>query len=214
MELEPGNAEAHHELGMVLRLLDEDSAAAAEFRQALAIEPDRPMSLVHLGWIDMVRRRYGESRRWLDSAAAVNPGFFQAYMERAQLRLATGDTAGARADAETAIRLRPPDDPQAAEDVLLALELRSGDAAGARARLARLRPAAPPPDARGVHQAIAWAAVLVAAGERREALDFLERARAAAAHLRMHLEEPKFDPLRGDPRFTRLMEGLRVREER
>jgi TolB-like protein len=210
VDLEPGNAEAHHEFGMVLRLLSDNSAAADQFRQALAIEPDRPMSLVHLGWIDMARRRYGEARRWLDSAVAVNPGFFQAYMERAQLRLAMGDTAGARDDAETTIRLRPRSDPLAAEDVLLALERRSGDTAAARGRLARLRPTAPGPGEAGVHQATAWAALLVAAGEYPEAIAFLKRARVAPAHLRIHLEEPKFDPLRGDPRFEQLMKALRV----
>ena len=211
VDLEPGNAEAHHELGMVLRLLGDNSAAAEQFRKALEIEPDRPMSLVHLGWIDMARRQYGEARRWLDSAAAVNPGFFQAYMERAQLRLAMGDTAGARTDAETAVRLRPRSDPLAAEEVLLALEFRSGDTAGGWARLARLRASAPGSGETGVHQATAWAALLVAAGEYREAIAFLERARVAPAHLRIHLEEPKFDPLRDDPRFQKFMETLRSR---
>jgi serine/threonine-protein kinase len=210
VDLDPGSAEAHHEFGMVLRLLGDDSAAAEQFRQALAIEPDRPMSLVHLGWIDMAGRRYGEARRWLDSAAAVNPGFFQAYMERAQLRLAMGDSAGARGDAETAIQLRPQSDPLAAEDVLLALELRSRDTTAARRRLARLRPAAPGPGEAGVHQATAWAALLVAAGEYPEAIAFLKRARVAPAHLRIHLEEPKFDPHRGDPRVEQLMKALRV----
>ena len=212
VDLEPGNAEAHHEFGMVLRLLGDNSAAAEQFRNALEIEPDRPMSLVHLGWIDMARRRYVEARRWLDSAAAVNPGFFQAYTERAQLRLATGDTAGARADAETGVRLRPRSDPLAAEDVLLALELRSGDTAGGRARLARLRPFAPGAGEAGVHQVTAWAALLVAAGEYSEALAFLKRARVAPAHLRIHLEEPKFDPLRADPRFDKFIEALQVQE--
>ena len=81
---------------MSLRLLDEDSVAAIHFRQAIALEPDRPMSLVHLGWIDMTAGRYADgSLDWFDSAAAVNPGFYQAYAERAALRLVTGDTAGA-----------------------------------------------------------------------------------------------------------------------
>ncbi len=212
VDLEPGNAEAHHEFGMILRLLDEDSAAAVRFRQALAIDPDRPMSLVHLGWIDLVRGQYAGARRWLDSAAAVSPGFFQAYAERAALRLVTGDTAGARADAQTAARLRPESDPLAAEDVLTALDLRSGDTLAAQVRLAQLRPATPVPDEAGVHQAAAWAALLVAAGQNRAAITFLERARVAPTHLRMHLKEPRFNPLRAAPSFQRLMEGLRARE--
>ena len=205
VDLDPDNAEAYHELGMTLRLLDEDSVAAEQFQRALTIEPDRPMSMVHLGWIEMARRRYTDARRWLDSAAAVNPGFYQAYTERAALRLAVGDTAGARSDAETAVRLKPASDRLAGEDVLAALDLRTGDTAGARARVARLRPGAPDSSEAGVHQAAAWASVLVGAGENRRALEFLERTRVPRAHLRMHLEEPRFDPLRGEPRFQQLM---------
>ena len=123
VDLDPANAEAHHEFGMILRLLDEDSSAAEHFHRAVALEPDRPMSLVHLGWIDMEARRYAGARRWFDSATAVNPGFYQAYAERAALRLATGDSAGARLDAETAVRLRPESDALSAEDVLAALDI-------------------------------------------------------------------------------------------
>jgi hypothetical protein len=42
------------------------------------------------------------------------------------------------------------------------------------------------------------------------AIAFLEGVRVAPAHLRIHLEEPKFDPLRRDPRFEQLMAALRV----
>jgi tetratricopeptide (TPR) repeat protein len=197
---------------MALRLLGDDAAAAAQFHDALAIEPDRPMSLLHLAWIDMARRRYQDARRWLDSSTVVYPGFYQAYAERGALRLVTGDTAGARADAETAVRLRPPEDVLAGESVLLALDRRSGDTAGERARLARLRAYAPRPDTMSVHQAAAWAAVLVAAGQGGEAIDFLERVPVAKPHLRFHLEEVHFDAVRSNPRFQRLVAGMRARE--
>jgi eukaryotic-like serine/threonine-protein kinase len=211
VDLDSSNAEVHHEYGMILRLLDQDSAAAGHFRRAVALEPDRPMSLVHLGWIDMTAGRSGDARRWLDSAAAVNPGFYQAYAERAVLRLLTGDSAGARLDAETAVRLRPESDHLSGEEVLETLELAAGDTAGARARLAKLRRTAPRPEDPGVHQAFTWAAVLTAVGKQREAIDFLSQAQVAPSHLRMHLLEPRFDRLRGDPRFEELVAKLRVR---
>ena len=181
-------------------------AAAARGR----LEPDRPMSLVHLGWIDVAAGRYAEARRWLDSAIVVDRGFYQGYAERALVRLVTGDSAGARLDAETAVRLRPASDHLSGEDVLGALDLAAGDTAGVRARLAGLRRTAPRPEDPGVHQAVAWAAFLVTVGEHREAISFLSKARVAAPHLRMHLEEPRFEGLRADPRFRELMDKLRV----
>jgi TolB-like protein/Tfp pilus assembly protein PilF len=211
VDLDSSNAEAYHEYGMILRELDQDSAAAASFRRAISLEPDRPMSLVHLGWIDMNAGRYPGARRWFDSAAAVNPGFYQAYAERALVRLVTGDSAGARLDAETAVRLRPAADHLSGEDVLAALDLSAGDTAGVQARLAGLRRTAPRLEDPGVHQAVAWAAFLVTVGQHREAISFLSKARVAAPHLRMHLEEPRFDRLRADPRFRELMDKLRVR---
>jgi hypothetical protein len=63
-----------------------------------------------------------------------------------------------------------------------------------------------------VHQATEWAAILLAAGDAQAALAFLEKTRAAPAHLRFHLKEPRFDALRGNPRFQQLMKKLRVEE--
>jgi tetratricopeptide (TPR) repeat protein len=214
VNLDPGNAEAHHEYGMTLRLLGDDAAAGAQFRSALAIDPDRPMSMLHLAWIDMAGRRYADARRWLDSATVINPGFYQAHAERAALRLVRGDTAGARADAETTVRLRPAEDVLTGESVLLALERRSGDSARARAQLARLSAHAPRPERVAVHQAAAWAAVLVAAGEEELAIDFLERVRVDPPHLRMHLKDVHFDTIRSNPRFQRLAANPRVLEAR
>ena len=191
---------------MALRLLRQPSAAEEQFKRALSTEPDRPIALLHLAWIALEQRRWEDARRWLDSAVAVDPGFFQAYAERATLWLATGDSAGARADAETAIRLRPSVDQLTGERTLLALDRQARNVRAVRARLTRLRPHAPEPSA-PVHRVAAWLGVLVAAGAYSEALEFLESipARHRSGHLRIHLDEIDLDAIRGDPRFQRFL---------
>jgi tetratricopeptide (TPR) repeat protein len=203
--LDPTNAEVRHEFGNSLRLAGNDSAAEVQLLEAIALEPDRPMTLLHLAWIDAAAKRNAEARRWFDSAIVVHPGFFQAYAERAALRLVLGDAAAARADAETAVRLRPAEDRLSGESTLLALEHRSKDTAGGRQRLAALRAHAPKPDTVQVHTAISWAAALVAAGAHAEAIEFVERVRADPPHLRLHLKDVHFDPIRSNPRFRRIL---------
>ena len=211
VDLDSTNAEVFFTYGYILRDLGDEASARRMLMRSLAIEPDRPIALLHLAWIEMEGRRFLEAGRWLDSAIAVHPGFFQAYGERAMLRLVTGDTGGARSDAETASRLRPRTDQLTGERVLTALDRLSSDSA-ARSRLARLRAFAPPPNTADVHQAAAWAGVLAAAGAPDEAIEFLEGVRADPPHLRIHLQEVAFDGLRSDPRFVRLMARMQVIE--
>ncbi|HET8623611.1 MAG TPA: protein kinase [Gemmatimonadales bacterium] len=203
--LDPTNAEVRLEFGYWLRLMGNDSAAKAQLLEAIALEPDLPMPMLHLAWIDAAAKHYADARRWLDSAIVVHPGFFQGYAERAAMRLVVGDTAGARADAETAVRLRPAEDRFTGESTLLALERRTGDTLGLRRRLTALRSHAPKPDTVPVHAAVSWAAALVAAGAHEAAIEFVERVRADPPHLRLHLKDVHFDPVRSDPRVRRLL---------
>src|SRR2546426_12840467 len=85
--LDPRNAEAHHQYAGMLAELGDDSAAVAACHRALAIEPDRPITLVQLADLRLSERRYVEGRRWLDSALARDPAFQFAYAFRALLGL-------------------------------------------------------------------------------------------------------------------------------
>jgi len=210
--LAPTNPEVLFSYGYSLRYLGDEASAWQMLTRSLAIEPDRPIALVHLAWIEMERRRFPEADRWLDSAIAVDPGFFQAYGERALLRLVTGDTGGARSDAETATRLRPPTDRLSGERILTALDRLSSESA-ARARVTRLRADAPSANTADVHSAASWAGILVAAGRIDEAIGFLEGVTADPPHLRIHLQEVAFDGLRSDPRFVRLTARMQVIEQ-
>src|SRR5205823_13132104 len=94
--LDPRNAEAHHQYGMALRWLGRDSAAADMYRRALALEPERPITLFNLGRVAARETRYVEARRWADSALAIDPGADYAYVLRALAEFRLGSPAEAR----------------------------------------------------------------------------------------------------------------------
>src|SRR2546427_6010396 len=135
--LDSGNAEAHHSHAAYLRVLGDDSGAAPAYHRALAIEPQRAISLQGLGWVNLTARRYAEALRWLDSAIAVDPGFYLAFVRRARVHLLLDQTAEARSDAETAVRLGA-GDRLSGQTVLALVEARLGDTLAARGRVDRL----------------------------------------------------------------------------
>ncbi|HYL21285.1 MAG TPA: protein kinase [Gemmatimonadales bacterium] len=205
--LDPRNPEAHHQFGMALLWLGEDSAAAEMYGHALRLEPERAITLFNLARVRMLQRRYPEAKRWLDSALAVDPAADYAYVLRglAQLRLA--NLAEARADAGTAVRLHAGFQ-HPGEAVLALADLQAGDTTAARSRVERLD--------REVRQSrrvtvtdAAWlGGVLVALREPDRGLAWLERA-PRGARLWFYLRAPEFDTIRGDPRFRRLVEASR-----
>ncbi len=202
--LDPRNAEAHHQYGMALLWLGRDSAAADMYRRALALEPERPITLFNLGRVAARQTRYVEARRWADSALAIDPGADYAYVLRALAEFRLGSPAEARADAETAARLRAgfrvP-----AEAVLALVELQAADTPAGRTRIERLER-----EIRGAGLATitdaAWVGrALVALGESDRALDLLERVRPRGARLWFYLRAPEFDAIRSTARFEKLV---------
>lgn len=164
--LNPDNTEALQQYADVLTMLGQDSVAAAVMHQALAIEPQRATSLYGLADVAWVERRFTESLSWDDSSVALDPAFAPGYSSRGWDRFMLRDTAGARRDAETALRLDSDDVFAAA--LLTHLDAAGHDSASARARVGRLRAALP---AGSFGLAIAQLAV----GDTAAALDWLER---------------------------------------
>jgi len=187
VRLDPQNAEAHHVHGFVLRLLGEDSSAAGAFRRALSIEPERRITLSRLAHLEYYRRRFRESLALIDSALALSPEpSAEDYELRSSIERHLGDTAAARSDAEMAWRM---DSTRQAE--LILLDVAAGDTAAARARLKK----------GSADGSISLAAV----GELDRAVQALERVPLTALFWTT-LKNPDLDPLRGHPRFKRLVE--------
>lgn len=204
--LDPRNAEAHHMYGHVLWMLGKDSASIARFRQALALESERAISYYLLARSMLSGRRYQEAHRLLDSALAVDPGAHYAYAHRAQVRLALGDAAGARLDAETGVRLSPPGYPFWAGGALALVHQHAKDTVAARALIASLLRAVADSSRPRVLEAYWIAVPLVALGDHERALALLEAVTPRSAQLWAYLKLGTLDPLRGHPRFQRLLD--------
>ena len=204
LALDPRNAEAHHQYGMALLWLGRDSAAADMYRRALQLEPERAITLFNLGRVAARRVRYAEARRWADSALAIDPGADYAYVLRAVAEFRLGKPAEARADAETAARLRSgfrvP-----GEAVLALLELQAADTSAARTRIERLEREVRSTGNQTVTDAAWVGRALVALRESDRALALLEQVRPRGARLWFYLQAPEFDPVRSNSRFGKLV---------
>ncbi len=203
---DPRSPKAYFAYGWDLAFVGDDSGAVQAWHRALAVDPDQPVSLVALAQVAFYQRRIQDALRWSDSSLAIDPGFHNGFVARAGFRLYAGDTAGARADAETALRLHA-GDTLFEGSVLAMIDAREDDTGTARARVTRLlrRPDLYRPTA---IQATFPASALVALGENSSALDLLERA-PRSAQFGFWLRSPYLDPLRSDSRFKRLVDETR-----
>jgi len=206
--LDPRNAEAWHQYSswiVVFGRLDESIAAS---RRALALEPGRAVTFLNLGQVHEMRHRDAEARQSYDSAIVADPEFYAAYSFRTFVRLRARDLAGARSDAEAALRLSPPGEQYYGLAPLAAVAAFGGDTVEARRLMDRaLAPFASRAPGPLVGQMIGLG--LVSAGELRQAMDVLERTAPQGGVLWYSLQLPALDPLRSDPRFQRLMEASR-----
>jgi TolB-like protein/Tfp pilus assembly protein PilF len=208
VRLDPRNVDALLNLAWMLVKLGDDSAAAPVYRQALALEPTRAISLEHLARMSHRARRWAEERRWLDSAVAVDAGFYRAYADRSLVRLQQGDAEGARSDAEAAIRLGAGDTFRGPAALAL-VRVRQGDTSAARQSVERMLAGRASPDYVTVDEGLWIGMTLVALGERDRVLDLLEQVRPRGAELWHHLQWPELDAIRADPRFQRVYQDAR-----
>jgi TolB-like protein len=207
--LDPRNAEAHHYYAVTLSRTGNDSGAVREELRAIAIEPERVISLTWLGYMQIRLRRPDDARHWLDSAIAIDPGAYYVYAIRGQLRASLGDTAGGRADAEAALRLSPPGFPIWAVATQVTVAARSGDTLAARRMIESMREAVGGDLTGNSIGGRFLARALLDVGDYAAALDVTERGRVRGVETWWNLTQPWWDPFRADPRYQRLLESVR-----
>jgi DNA-binding SARP family transcriptional activator/TolB-like protein len=206
--LDPDNAEVLHQLGQSLMVLGRMHDAREAYRHALRLEPERAMTLVPLAAMSWKEGRIGEALQLADSAVAADPTAPYAYTLRGLIRLHLRDAAGARSDAETALRI---DDSYSipARSVLARALYALGDTVAAREELKATTASLADPVRPTQTEARFLSAALLALGERPAALELLEHARPRGAWLWFYLQAPDFHGIRNDQRFRRIIEETR-----
>jgi len=209
VRLDPRYAEGWHMLGAMLRMLRRDDEAIMAFGHALQLDPLRPVTLTNLALVYTYQGRAVDAERALDSALAIDPGWYFAHMMRGAVRFGRGDRAGAQADADAAVRLRTPEFTFDTEPLAVALLATGGDTAAARARAEQLARSIGDsgPLSYGPAQSAAIAFAWV--GDADRAMSFLERARGGGVYTWWAMQDPALAPLASDARFQRLLADLR-----
>jgi tetratricopeptide (TPR) repeat protein len=203
IELSPWDADAHRLLGQALLEMGSTDAAIEQYHLALSDARGDPATLVAVGVLHLRARRYHDACRALNAAVANEPRYGEAYAERALARLHLKDIRNAYGDAETAVRLGAWLTGTVAQ-VLADADAR--DTAGGRTRIAALVAT----QSREMDHPSVWeghylAEGYTALGKNDRALDVLSHAAPRGASLWLALQDPAFDRLHGESRYTSLL---------
>jgi len=171
--------------------------AIEEYRKAAQLDPLALFILSDLGWKLVNARRYEEALQVLDRADTLYPGRVRIVMQRAEALVGAGRQEQARAGVRTVVSalMKGEDIYRSAEAVHLMRQLGLDAEAGAVAQTLL---------AQHPHNHFLRGALLLGAGRLDEALALLEKPPVFVNRFLFY--DPQFDAVRGDPRWTNLME--------
>jgi serine/threonine-protein kinase len=204
IELNPNYADAHHQFGNVnLIKIGEFDRAIAEGTRAVELDPLSLIINADLGQNYLMARRYDEAIEQSRKTLALDPRFYLAHWNLGEALQMKGQMREAVAAYEKTVELT--DDPRALA-MLAQGYAKIGQSDRARNVLSQLEQLA----ANRYVGAFRLAIVHLALGENEKALEQIERAcRKPVDPDVINLKiEPLLDPLRGEPRFERLVAKL------
>ena len=205
--LSPDYATAHHWYGMFYHAVRGDAdSAVAELARAQTLDP---LSLI-------INTQYGQTlylaRRFPDAIAQglrtieLDSTFVRGHREVAWSYIATGKFADAEREFRETLRLAG-DQPGREMAYLYAVTGRKSEARALIAEVEATELSGRQGKRYGIEYTppveIAW--VYAALGDKDKAFAWLDRARASHMFLGFPRLDPKYDPLRSDPRFATLM---------
>jgi TolB-like protein len=204
LEFNPRYAVAHQWYGNLLAVNGRFDEAVAAMRRAQSLDPLALIGHAAEGWVLMHARQYDRAAEHLRRVLERDSTYFLAQLWLGQALELGGRPADAVAVLRAALRTAPHS--VLAQAALARALARAGDATEAHGILAAL-------EARSGREYVASyeiAVVHAALGDGAAALARLERALDDRAHAIAFLDvDPRLDPLRGDPRFQRLVRRAR-----
>jgi len=155
----------------------------------------------------MWRRAYDSAVTWTDSARAVDPTYFFAWMTLGEVEVERGNFARASAAYAAAARLTTEVDRVSAMAGSAMVEARAGRPAAASTIMRQVDSLANAFSPLSVHSAVYIAHTYAALHDADRAMYWLERFTPGAdLHFQLHLRcDPAFDPIAGDRRFRALL---------
>jgi adenylate cyclase len=203
--LNPNYSTAHQYYSDLLKALGRMDEALTEVRRALELDPLSLGINTALGHVLYLSRRYDDAIVQYRRALELDPAFVQAHLWFGRPYLEKGMYDAAIAEVETAVRLSRESTMSLA--VLGHAHASAGHVREAKAILAKLVRRA-----RTQYVPSYWIALVhTGLGDASRAISWLERAdRERSAWLAWIKVEPRFDRLRPDPRFARLLRRVKL----
>ena len=205
--LDSANAPAWHTLAVVSMEAGDFDGAMRAWRRSVTVGPGYTQGLTFLGLAHMWRRAYDSAVTWTDSARAVDPTYFFAWMTLGEVEVERGNFARASAAYAAAARLTTEVDRVSAMAGSAMVEARAGRPAAARTIMRQVDSLAGAFSPLSVHTAVYLAHTYAALHDADRAMYWLERFTPSAdLHFQLHLRcDPSFDPVAGDRRFRALL---------
>ena len=198
--LDSGYSTAHQWYANLLVAMGRFDEAERAMRRAMELDPLSLIANAALGWVHYYAREPHRAMAQLDRTLELNPDFLLARMWKGQVYVSLQKYDSALVWLEDAARRA--DRTTLSLVVLAHGRAAAGDTSGARELLAEIDRRA----GAGYVPSFEIARVHVALGEHERALEWLERAASERAHSIAFLTvDPALVPLRGDPRFEKLV---------